>query len=348
MSTDTLEKDSVHVVQETPSLEKLFSAANAFHLTAALKGAVELEIFTAVAEGNTNPAAIAARCGASERGVRILCDYLTVAKFLTKADGAYGLSAESGAFLNKHSQAYLGSIFGFLAHPTFYADFNDIAGTVRKGGSLAAGQGTVEPDNPLWVDFARCMAPMMGLPSEMLARMVSPLEGPDCKVLDIAAGHGLYGIAVARHNPQAHIYPLDWAKVLEVARENAEKAGLAGRYHELPGSAFDVDFGTGYSLVLITNFLHHFDPATNEAFLRKVRSALTPGGRAVVLEFIPNEDRVSPPTPAMFSLIMLASTGSGDAYTFAEYQSMFANAGFGSTELRHLPPTPQQVIVAIK
>ena len=66
---------------------------------------------------------------------------------------------------------------------------------------------------------------------------------PSAKVLDIAASHGLFGITVAQRLPKAHIYALDWANVLEVARENAAKQGLADRYHLLPGSAFEVDYG---------------------------------------------------------------------------------------------------------
>ena len=87
---------------------------------------------------------------------------------------------------------------------------------------------------------------------------------------------------------------LDWANVLEVAKENAAKAGVADRYSTIAGSAFEVDFGSGYDIVLIPNFLHHFDPATNEKLLRKVHAALAPGGIAVTPEFIPNEDRISP------------------------------------------------------
>ena len=124
-------------------------------------------------------------------------------------------------------------------------------------------------------------------------------------MLDIAGGHGIFGITIAKNNPNAEIVAVDWASVLEVAQENAEKAGIAGRFRKIPGSAFEVDFETGYDLVLITNFLHHFDIATNEGLLRKVHAAMAPGGRAVTVEFIPNEDRVSPSTDATFSMMML-------------------------------------------
>jgi 2-polyprenyl-3-methyl-5-hydroxy-6-metoxy-1,4-benzoquinol methylase len=166
-------------------------------------------------------------------------------------------------------------------------------------------------------------------------------------VLDISAGHGLYGIAFARHNPNAKIVGLDWANVLEVAKENAAKAGVTKRYSTIPGSAFDVDLGSGYDIVLIPNFLHHFDPATNEKLLRKVHAALAPAGFAVTPDFIPNEDRISPPRDAMFSMQML-STPAGDAYTFSELEKMFHNAGFARSEMRELSPFPQRLVVSYK
>jgi 2-polyprenyl-3-methyl-5-hydroxy-6-metoxy-1,4-benzoquinol methylase len=166
-------------------------------------------------------------------------------------------------------------------------------------------------------------------------------------VLDIAAGHGLFGIEIAKQNPQAHVTGLDWAQVLKVAVANAQKFGVADRYDLLPGSAFEVDFGGPYDVILLTNFLHHFDPPTCVGLLRKVRAALKPGGRAVTLEFVPNEDRVSPPMPAAFSMIMLATTAAGDAYTFRELSGMYTDAGFGSVTEHPIPMSPHTVVMGI-
>lgn len=200
----------------------------------------------------------------------------------------------------------------------------------------------------MWVEFARSMAPMMGLPAQLIAKLLRAEAGPKWKVLDIAAGHGLFGIAIAQHNPNAEIVALDWPNVLQVAKENAQAAGVSSRYGLLSGSAFEVDYGSGYDLVLLTNILHHFDVPTCETMLRKVHTALGPGGRAVTLEFVPNEDRVSPPLVASFNMMMLGATPGGDAYTFSEYDRMFRNAGFSRSELHPLPPSIEQVILSYK
>src|SRR5262249_9754873 len=110
--------------------------------------------------------------------------------------------------------------------------------------------------------FARAMAPLMRLPARLLADLVGGDGRQPLRVLDVAAGHGLFGITVAERYAQAHVTALDWPNVLAVAAENARAAGVAGRHALLPGSAFEVDWGGPYEVVLLTNFLHHFDLPT--------------------------------------------------------------------------------------
>ena len=333
---------------QQPSPQLFFQTVNAYQRTEGLKAAIELEVFTAIGEGNTSASEIAKRCQTSERGMRILCDYLCIIGFLSKDGTNYSLTQDSAVFLDKRSPAYLGGATEFISTDKLTDNFKNFAEVVRKGGSLDPEGGTVSPDNPIWVKFARAMAPMIAIPAQLLAKLVDPGTDRKLKVLDIAAGHGLFGIAFATSNKQAGIVAVDWPRVLDVAKENAAKSGVADRYSTIEGSAFDVDFGSGYDLVLLTNFLHHFDPPTCETLLRKVHASLAEGGRAVTLEFVPNEDRISPPDAAAFSVMMLGSTPSGDAYTFSELQSMFANAGFAESEIRELPPTIQRVVISQK
>jgi SAM-dependent methyltransferase len=318
-----------------PSPLGIFDALNAYQQTMALKGALELDLFTHIAEGAVTAAEIAKKCHAAERGVRILCDFLTIHGFLTKTDFKYALRQDAAVFLNRHSPAYLGGAAKFLLHPHHFTHFQDVAAVVRKGGALDAGN--MGPDDPVWVEFAESMGAMVGGISKAVAPIVTELARPK-KVLDIAAGHGLFGIEVALLNPHAEVVGTDWKNVLEVAQRNAEKAGVANRYRTIPGSAFEVDFGAGYDVVLLPNFLHHFDPPTNVKLLKKIHAALRPGGLVATVEEVPNDDRISPPI-AGFSMMMLCSTPAGDAYTFREIDAMFREAGFGETTMQHLPPS---------
>ncbi len=330
--------------QPTPAL--LFDTFNAFQRTQALKTAIEIELFTAIAEGNTTAKAVAQRCGGTERTIRILCDFLTIMGFLTKQGSEYALTLDSATFLDKRSPAYMGTVSEFILSPYIKDNFDRLTETVQKGGCVS--DSALEPDHPMWVRFARAMAPMMAMPSQLMAELVDPKKDQKLRVLDIAAGHGLYGIAFAKQNPQIEITAVDWPNVLEVAKENAAAAGVSDRYQTKPGSAFDVDYGTGYDLVLLTNFLHHFNKATCETLLRKVHASLADGGRAVALEFVPNDDRITPPQAAAFSMQMLGGTPSGDAYTFAELEQMAQNAGFTRSEIHELPPTIERVVISYK
>ncbi len=331
-----------------PTPERIFATLTAFQRTEALKSAIELDFFTAIVEGANDPAAIAKRCGVAERGARILCDYLVVNELLTKQDGKYGVTPDAGLFLNRKSPAFMGGVIEFLTGAPQRQSFANLTTAVRQGGSVLDNRDNLQENDELWIAFAKSMAPLTGISANFMAQLLNVSSGKPMKVLDIAASHGAFGIAIAKANPNAQIVALDWPNVLQVALDNAKAAGVAGRVKALPGSAFDVEFGSDYDAVLVTNLFHHFDPPTCERLARKIHKAMKPGGKLLTLEFVPNEDRVSPAMAAGFALVMLASTERGDAYTFAEYEKMFGAAGFAKTTLHPVPEMPQTVLMSEK
>jgi SAM-dependent methyltransferase len=330
------------------SPERIFTTLTAYQQTYALRAAIDLDLFTAIGEGANEPAPLAKRLKAAERGVRILADYLTVQGFLRKENGTYVLTQETAVFLDRRSPACMGSMAGFLTSDDSVHRFTLLAESVRKGGTALDTGDTSKPMDDVWVNFARSMAPLAVPMAGVLSQIINAGSQGPVRVLDIAAGHGMYGITVAKNNPQAQVTALDWQPVLEVAKENARAAGIADRFSTRPGSAFDADLGAGYDYVLLTNFLHHFDIPTNEKLLKRFHAALKPGGRALTVEFVPNPDRVSPPVAAGFSLVMLANTDAGDAYTLEEYDKMFRAAGFKGCTLHPVAELPQQIVSAEK
>jgi len=311
--------------------------------SAALKAALELDVFTAIGEGSTDAAAIAARCNASLRGIAALCDSLVVMGFLTKLPHSYALSPDAAAFLDRRSPMCIAGIHDFLAAPEFVAlVFQDPAGAVRRGG--APGLANVAPDHPIWVRFARAMGPFMALDAKLVAEHAG--DAPPRRVLDISASHGLYGIAFGKRFPECRITGLDWSAVVAVARENAAAAGMADRYDTIAGDAFKVAWGEGYDWVLVPNFLHHFDAPSCTVILRRAHAALSPGGRVAIVEWVPNEDRISPLVPALFAMTMLLTTPGGATYTAPELAAILADAGFSSPEVTPLVPTPLTLLVA--
>lgn len=331
-----------------PSPALFFDTVSAYQRTEALRAAIELDLFSHIATGHETVLQLAQACQAAPRGIRILADYLTILDFLQKCDDRYELTAASKVFLDRQSPAYLGGTLNFMLAPGLKECFEKLTDAVRRGGTAISEEGTVSHDNPIWVEFARAMAPLMQMPAQLMAGLVGGESQQPLQVLDVAAGHGLFGITIAKQYRKARVTALDWQNVLSVAEENARKAGVSERYSLSPGSAFDVDWGGAYDLVLLTNFLHHFDLPTCRQLAAKAYKALAPGGRALTLEFIPEPDRITPPSTANFALVMLATTSHGDAYTFAELQSVFAQAGFKRSEFHPLLPTTQQAVVSYR
>lgn len=332
---------------EEPNPTLIFDTLNAYQRTGALKAAIDLKLFTAIGAGRTGATALAAACRASERGVRILCDYLTVIGLLNKSSDEYSLTSTAAAFLDENSGRYMGSVARFVASDGMMDTFRDVAGAVRRGGTLLPEGGSTKINYEPWIEFAESMGPMMMPAALFIANLVAERypSGP-LRILDVAASHGLFGLSIAQRSPQAEIVAQDFHVVLEVTRRNAAAAGCMDRYSFLPGDVMTLDLPGTYDCVLLTNFLHHFSAQACESLLRKLQARLNPNGVVVSLEFIPNEDRVTPPTPAAFALTMLMSTDHGDAYTFADYQAMFEAAGFVRNEMIDVPRAPSRLILS--
>lgn len=318
----------------------IFECFTAYQKTAAMQAAVDIGLFTAIAAGHAAVPSIADACGVSPKGVRVLCDYWTVQGLLVKEGDAYKVTPETATFLNRASPAYLGGVMGFLNGP-ITPFFGRLTQAVRRGGCESTG--TVETEYDGWVPFAEEMGAMMFPTAQAIAKLVGSVSG---RVLDVAAGHGFFGIVLAQQNPGVKVTALDWPKVLDVARRNAGRMGVGERYTTIAGDVFSVDLQGPYDLILLTNLLHHFGPERCTELLKRLRASLRPGGRLVTLEFVPNEDRVSPPMSATFPLVMLATTASGDAYTFAELERMLRSAGFPDNRLHQPEDSPQQIIVS--
>jgi SAM-dependent methyltransferase len=332
-----------------PTPERIFGTLTAYQTSAALAAAIRLELFTHVAAGEDTLAALVRVTGASERGLRALCTHLVAHAFLEAQGPRYRLTHETAVFLDRRSPAYMGSVAGFLNSPGLVRCFDDALGAIQRGGTVDPEGGTTAAENPVWVEFARAMEPMARALAPGVADVVCRPGAPG-RVLDVAAGHGLYGIEVARRAPACQVVFQDWSNVLAVARENVERAGLAQRAHYLAGSAFEVDLarvpGQPFDVVLVTNFLHHFERERCVDLLARCRAGLAPGGRVALLEFALEDDRVTPLQSAGFDFVLLATTPRGEAYTVSEYGRMFAQAGLAHPERHDLPPSGHTVLVA--
>jgi 2-polyprenyl-3-methyl-5-hydroxy-6-metoxy-1,4-benzoquinol methylase len=321
----------------------VYETCLSYQKTAALQAAVKLDIFTKIGNQSLSADQISSSTGSSLRGIRILCDFLCIIGFLEKHSNLYTLSVESKRFLDRGSPYFLADITDFFAAPEIVSlIMDDPKSYVIKGGS--SGLASVSPDNPIWLKFAQAMVPFSSITAKRTASYITKKSMQPRKVLDVGAGHGLFGIEVANVVSNASITAIDWANVLEVAKRNAELAGLSDRYKVINGNVFEMDWGNGYDLVLISNILHHFEREKCILLFGKARSSLSSDGCVLVIDIMPNPDRISPPEQAAFAFLMLATTPQGDAYTCAEYEKMAKTAGLILMNSIQLLPTWQTLM----
>ena len=223
----------------------------AYQRSAAVKGALDLDLFTAIGAGAATVHALAERCAARRAARASSAITSPPPAFSGRTATPYALTADSALFLDRQSPACVAAAADFVYAPELREAFADVAEAVRHGGTRLAGAGTVTPEHSVWVRFARAMAPLMRTPARAVVDTVEVDAAAPLRVLDVAAGHGLFGLAFAAAYPAAEVTALDWPAVLAVARENARAAGVEGRFHALAGSAFATPLGGPYDLVLL-------------------------------------------------------------------------------------------------
>jgi 2-polyprenyl-3-methyl-5-hydroxy-6-metoxy-1,4-benzoquinol methylase len=334
-----------------PSPSRLSEYAFAFQRTAAVRAAVGVDLFTAIDEGHNTLAALAQRCGGAERGIRILCDYLVALGLLTCEGESYLAAPDAAAYLSRRSPIFIGDALGFVASPTaLKAVLDDPAAVVRRGGTvLGEAEHHAAPDHVDWTSYARTVAPLMARSAIFLAELVANRgSGTVKRILDIAAGPGQNGIALAKRLPQAEVTAIDWPHVLDVAQENARADGLGERWQALPGSALDVLVGGPYDLALIVRILPLLAPQDREALLRRAHAALTPGEMIVVLQIVLNDDHASLPFAAMMNFNILATTPSGQVPTAGELNALLRTAGFDHVQWDDLPDSDERIAICRK
>ena len=199
-----------------------------------------------------------------------------------------------------------------------------------------------------FAEFVEGIFPMSYRAAQVLGEhlKISRLNAP-FPVLDIGAGSGVWGIALAQQSPHVKILAVDWPKVLEVTKRMVERHGLAERLQTSPGDLLEADFGRGHFLATIGHVLHSEGRERSRRLLKKVYDALAPGGTVAIAEFMPNDDRTGPPNALIFTVNMLVHTTEGDTFTFKEMSAWLREAGFRNPRLLDAP-APSPLILATK
>lgn len=311
-----------------------------------LEAAVKHRIFDLLDEGPKSPEEIAAATGASKRGLLALLNALVGLAFLAKdTAGRYLLTPESEAFLVSTKPAFFG---GFLRHISEHMippwlQLNEIVTTGEPAHSVnQQAEGT-----NFFESFVTDIFPLSYSPACVLAQRVSAHASEPFRVLDLAAGSGVWGIAQAQSSPQVTVTAVDWPGVIPVTKKTVARFGLAERFTFIEGDLQEADFGFGYQLATLGHILHSEGEVRSRALIEKVFAALAPGGQIAIAEFLVNADRTGPVNGLFFAVNMLVNTDSGNTYSFEEISSWLTEAGFVNPRTLEAPG-PSPLVLATK
>jgi SAM-dependent methyltransferase len=312
-----------------------------------LEAAIRHRIFDLLDGGLKTVSEIQKETGASERGLSAVMNALVGLNFLAKdKQGYFSLTPESATFLVSTKPSFQG---GMLRHGSAqlipkWLHLNEIVMT----GAPAAAVNKEESGGDFFQQFVNDIFPLSYPAAQVLSRHYNANgAAPAVRVLDLAAGSGVWGIAMAQGSEKVSVTAVDWPEVIPVTRKTVARFGLADRFSFVEGDLLRADFGSGHNLATLGHILHSEGSERSQALLKKTFQALAPGGTISIAEFLVNADRTGPLNALFFAVNMLVNTDSGDTYSFEEISSWLKAAGF--TDARTLDaPGPSPLILATK
>jgi ubiquinone/menaquinone biosynthesis C-methylase UbiE len=330
--------------------ERIMQLQWAFAPPLMLHAAVQNRIFDVLDEGPKTLAQIASATGAAPRGVRALVEALAAIGVLRRKGPRFSLAPDISAFLVRNKPGFLG---GMLQHlmTQILPNWIKIPDAVRTGRPIhAVNQELIGADffSAFVEDIYNLSRPSAQALAQVVARHCKAARwATRVNVLDIAAGSGVWGLAIAERLPQAHVTAVDWSGVTPVTRKVAVRLNLADRLSVIEGDILQADFGHGYHVATLGHILHSEGEARSRQLLKKVFDALAPGGMIAIAEFSPNTDRSGPAFPLMFAVNMLVETEAGDTFSQSEMRGWLAEIGFTRIQPVRVPaPTP--ILLAVK
>ena len=328
-----------------PTPERILQLGWSFAPPLVIEAAVRHRVFDVLAKQTLTLDGLVRETGASSRGLAAIVNVLTGIGLLARDEGGrFALTPESAAFLVSDRPGYVGGIFRHHSEQLLpnWLHLTDIVASGKPAGSRAdteAGAAFfaefVEEIFPLSYPAARALADALGL-----ANATAPIS-----VLDLGAGAGVWGIALAQASPHVTVRAVDWPGVLPVTARVFARFNLADRLTAVGGDLADADFGAGHQVATIGHILHSEGVERSRALLRRTHAALAPGGTVAIADFLVNADRLGPMNGLIFAVNMLVNTEQGGTYSFEEIAGWLTEAGFVNPRL--LPaPGPSPLILA--
>lgn len=312
--------------------------------------ALDLRVPTLIAGGAVERRDLLAATGASRRGLDMLLNGLVALRFVLRDgegdDARYALAPDAAAFLVEEQPTYLGGYLRFAASE-LTDQWRGLTESVRTGRPVVSLEDT-ERTAEYWNEQVDLLFPWNYPLATHVGQLLSELH-PDGapRLLDVAAGAGVWGIAAAQAHPRLEVVAVDLPGVIEHARRTVARFGLAERFAfeeaEMPG----YDFGAErFEAAVLGQVCHCIGAEASRRLLADVAHAMRPGGTIVIVDMLPNEDRSGTLFTLVQALSMLVATPDGDTFTFTEYERWLREAGF--VDVRPVEAFGQTIVFATR
>ena len=292
-----------------------------FQASRVLLTAVELRVFSLIADGSLTSAEVAGLAGSDPRATDRLLNALCSMQLVTKLDGRFSNTPGSRRYLDDGSPDYVAG----LAHTAgMWHTWTGLTDAVREG--RPALRAAINDRGDAWLEpFIAAMHYRAAQQAPRIAELVG--LGGVRRALDVGGGSGAFAMAFARQEPGLEAVVFDLPSVVPLTRKYLADGGLANRVTTAVGDYLADPLPRGFDLVFLSAVVHSNGPDQNAALLRSCAASLNPGGRVAVVDFVMDEDRVAPPGGTFFALNMLVATDHGDTFTEAEIRGWMTAAG---------------------
>jgi ubiquinone/menaquinone biosynthesis C-methylase UbiE len=304
--------------------ERIYQFAFAYAPPLVLEAAIRHHVFDVLDNGPQTLQEVQAATGASKRGLSAVLNFLVGFDFLRKEGDKFALAPESAAFLVSTKPGFQGGLIRHTSEQLLpkWLKLNEIVATGRP----AAAVNQQGPGSEFFQEFVNDIFPMSYHVAQELARELA-FSGPT-SVLDLAAGSGVWGIALAQSSPAVRVTAVDWSGVIPVTQKTVARFGLSERFSFREGDLLEADFGSYHNVATLGHIIHSEGEERSKALLKKTFAALAPGGTIAIAEFLVNADRTGPLNGLTFAINMLVNTDCGDTYSFEEISAWLVEAGF--------------------